>query len=633
MSDTYSYEVLEPGGHARLVGNVLDRISEASANPASAVGSSRALLGDPETASWMERTTAADGAALIEAIYGNTLRWNQLMQPNVGQHTMTVGLTLTVEASGKVSYTGTTTTSGGRLNAICRPFSIINGHKYALRDTLNYSAGNSTGWFLSRTSDSTVVNAQPIPANSIYAVQESTNVIVGKNVSANETYDCSGYVSVYDLTAMFGAGNEPSTVAEFEALFPLPYYPYDPGSLLPVRMEGVETVGFNQWDEVWEKGGISSSTGVNNNDGLSLRSKNYIPVSPATEYFAHIGATGMTGVFKTRFYDADKSYLGYVDNSGAQIYPNTSFVTPANAFYMRFQSPTGYGDTYHDNICINVSDPSRNGEYEPYWSSQRTIPAATYFPGGMRGVGTGDTMVCDELLTDAAIHRVYEVVLDGSQSNLRYAVNASSGSSRNMTVVTVMGNSWVLEGLPQPLKAGEYLSRTSVKCDKLPTMSTEFQTWTGKGISGWPDNSAAFILAPTGDNSITTEAELKEWLSQNPLTIHYALATPTTTPIDPPLPLSYRVGAGGTERVMVASGTTSAPPVFATRYPLDPADLAASIAPVDGPIAKTNHQVGDLIMLGFTLCKVTTAIARGEAITIGTNVTRTSVAAEIAALS
>ena len=71
MSDTYSYEVLEPGGHARLVGNVLDRISRASANPASAVGSSRAVLGDPETASWMERTTAADGAALIEAVYGN----------------------------------------------------------------------------------------------------------------------------------------------------------------------------------------------------------------------------------------------------------------------------------------------------------------------------------------------------------------------------------------------------------------------------------------------------------------------------------------------------------------------------------------------------------------------------------
>ena len=92
-------------------------------------------------------------------------------------------------------------------------------------------------------------------------------------------------------------------------------------------------------------------------------------------------------------------------------------------------------------------------------------------------------------------------------------------------------------------------------------------------------------------------------------------------------------GAGGIERVMVASGTTSAPPIFVTRYPLDPADLAASIAPRESATAKTNHQVGDLIMLGFTLCKVTTAIARGEAITIGTNVTKTSVAAEIAALS
>ena len=172
------------------------------------------------------------------------------------------------------------------------------------------------------------------------------------------------------------------------------------------------------------------------------------------------------------------------------------------------------------------------------WSSQRTIPAETYFPQGLRSAGS----VRDELRADAAITRVGERAYQ-------------SGDESDASVIT--------------------------------------------------------------DGTVT----------------HYVLATPTTTPIDPPLLLSYRVGAGGTERVMVASGTTSAPPVFATRYPLDPADLAASIAPRESAVAEANHAVGDLIMLGWTLCKVTTAIARGEAITIGTNVTQTSVAAEIAALS
>jgi len=50
-----------------------------------------------------------------------------------------------------------------------------------------------------------------------------------------------GTDNVFDLTLMFGQGNEPATVAEFEALYPASYYPYDAGTLLPVRVEGVET--------------------------------------------------------------------------------------------------------------------------------------------------------------------------------------------------------------------------------------------------------------------------------------------------------------------------------------------------------------------------------------------------------
>lgn len=336
MSETYSYEVLEPGGHARLVGNVLDRISRASANPASAVGSSRAVLGDPETASWMQRTTAADGAALIEAVYGNT-------------------------------------------------------------------------------------------------VVES-------------------------------------------------------GSMLPVRMEGVETVA------------------------------------------------------------ADES-----------------------------------------------------------WSSQRTIPAATYFPDGMRSAGS----VYDELRADAAVTRVGAVDL----GTLTWSYQSGTHSCLYATLPPVkpVAGDYVVANLTcVPYAADSVGNIYNHIRDKVIGITTTVYVW-------------------VYDSAYTDAAAFKEAMSG--VMLHYELATPTTTPIDPPLPMSYRTGAGGTERVMVASGTTSAPPIFVTRYPLDPADLAESIAPVDGPIAKTNHQVGDLIMLGFTLCKVTTAIARGEAITIGTNVTKTSVAAEIAALS
>ena len=113
----------------------------------------------------------------------------------------------------------------------------------------------------------------------------------------------------------------------------------------------------------------------------------------------------------------------------------------------------------------------------------------------------------------------------------------------------------------------------------------------------------------------------------------YVLDEPTTTPISPALGLTYRCEAGGTETFVVPTGHVSAPPTVETLYAIDSADLAASIAPVEGPKASTNYAVNSLLMLGGTLCKVTTAVATGEDIVIGTNVSKTTLAAEIAALS
>ena len=53
---------------------------------------------------------------------------------------------------------------------------------------------------------------------------------------------------------------------------------------------------------------------------------------------------------------------------------------------------------------------------------------------------------------------------------------------------------------------------------------------------------------------------------------------------------------------------------------------------MENGLASTNYAVGSYLVHGGQLCKVTTAIATGEAITIGTNVTATTVMAEVIAL-
>lgn len=60
--------------------------------------------------------------------------------------------------------------------------------------------------------------------------------------------------------------------------------------------------------------------------------------------------------------------------------------------------------------------------------------------------------------------------------------------------------------------------------------------------------------------------------------------------------------------------------------------IASSIAPVEGSTASANHAVDDYLMLGARLYRVTTAIASGERIIPGTNVTETTVMAEIVSL-
>ena len=55
-------------------------------------------------------------------------------------------------------------------------------------------------------------------------------------------------LQLFDLTAMFGSGNEPSTVEEFESMFPNGYYPYNEGELMSMSVNNVVEQGKNLFD-------------------------------------------------------------------------------------------------------------------------------------------------------------------------------------------------------------------------------------------------------------------------------------------------------------------------------------------------------------------------------------------------
>jgi len=175
---------------------------------------------------------------------------------------------------------------------------------------------------------------------------------------------------VVDLT-LEGLGL--TTAAAFRALHPLPYYNYNAGVLKNNAATGIKTRGFNQWDEEWEQGGININTGQNVTSSVDMRSKNYIPVVHGGTYYFRGPASSLVLLG----YDVNKQFIGtYFSGSwgigiGASWADGQTITLPPAIAYLRFRSGAPYGTTYNHDICINLSDPSRNGTYEPYW--ERTL--------------------------------------------------------------------------------------------------------------------------------------------------------------------------------------------------------------------------------------------------------------------
>lgn len=145
------------------------------------------------------------------------------------------------------------------------------------------------------------------------------------------------------------------------------------GEIVSAGTESVVEQGRNLWDEVWKVGTISSSSGNNEGSTAAIYSENYIPIIPNSTYiFVYVGSAKFENV-KTRFYDHSKKYIGYNDNNGQTVYPNKSFITPSNAFYVRFTLPPDYGNVYKTDIALIAGS---SGAYTPYHRNEHPIPEA-----------------------------------------------------------------------------------------------------------------------------------------------------------------------------------------------------------------------------------------------------------------
>lgn len=376
--------------------------------PELVAGSSAGVLNRTVDAAFLFRRTAGAakigrGAAALNAIYGRTLAWNQRANcSNVSASNAT--------ASNKTTngFDGSAEAGSAEKRYFLGTLFLNATHIYYVRfdytSNINFSIQS--------------IDSDSLPAASVLTRFSKIGTRLSGEYSSVYWYNYDTTSVVWDLkvrnmvcvdlTQMFGEGNEPSTVAEFEALYP-GYQAYNPGALISNDAAAMETVGFNQWDEEWENGSIDPISGTNVDNPNKIRSKNYISVFPSTDYYWKIPS--VSDSCHIIYYDINKNYIGY-----KTAYEDTDFTTPSSCYYIRFNY---FATTYDYSICINLSNPAKNGTYEPYWKRVMTLALSTrtgklngqgasvvVFPGGLKSAGTGANMVQDKTDGITATKRV-----------------------------------------------------------------------------------------------------------------------------------------------------------------------------------------------------------------------------------
>ena len=492
----------------------------------------------------------ASGLATIHNIKGNTVVWNQL-----------------INRTGEIVHSGSAV--GVSINCYT---SFPRGHRIMLSCEI-------------KVSEDTVFKTTMLPYLTLsYRDQTYGNSIskyMGTKVPKDNNFhffrgltdsvnDINNSVYVYsgiksgtvtwrninciDLTLMFGAGNEPSTVEEFEQWLTdnvglQDYYEYSEPTMLSADANSLETVGFNQWDGSYSKTNYYLDVDGNEVSNNVWNISDFIPVFGNTDYFINktLGDTNPS----VCFYDKDKHFISGVAYGGAT---SKLFTTPTNAAYLKFSTAPGIANQTNLNLSWSGI---RNGEYEEYWKhtyplnvKQLTSNGTVIFPNGMNRVRN----VYDEIVSVDGVTKAIKRIGSVDLGTLSYTYQESYGRFYGSKIN------------PIPQASAEALISNGYK---------NIKGGAGNTTLGYGDKIYSIALAGSNrtfivvDSSYTDAATFKA--AMNGVMLYYELATPIEYEIDNfEMPLAYKVDDFGTEETK--KDTFALSPTFAVTYGVNAVD-------------------------------------------------------------
>ena len=658
-----TYEGSELGGESQSVKEVIDSMNTTLAtldNKANVDGTyplltagdaeqvlSTDMITDNEPYTFRQTAGGAKvGNRLFDTLVGGSVAWNQLAYDptftNASNWDARYG---TVSVNNNIA-TVTPTSNGtvrGLIMATAHASSATRNHKYFLGlDVLSPITSTVSLTFQGVGGTPTDVTANTWKrCEAIYVSTDATTTrlaaYINGSVTTSQTIQYKNAIAV-DLTAMYGStiadyiytleqGTAGAGVAFFRKYFPnmdaeytyldtdgeteitKKLRDYQQGVILSV--EGVSahnTVGFNQWDEEWEQYGSSQ-----------IKSKNAIRVFPNTTYYVK-APTGVNIYFKETPTGAS------FDNWGGS---NGTFTTPSNCYYIMLYTGAGYGTSYNHDICINISDLTKNGTYEPY--KENTYPLDDSLT--LRGIPKiangklyydGDTYRSDGLHTE-----LYDIYDCGTKTTATLSMQKNNQNADDWL--------YYISNAPNinTHLASNADNKTLIMAEHFVASSSAPTYQNGGLISYEPQYGGIIYLNFYGLISTNDVATAKAYLINNGIKILYRIEPSESSAepfASPQIPYS-----GGTEEYV----TTGIVPVgHDSQYSKDlraklealPDDLSM-IAPVEkGYTATQNYAIGSYLIVNNTFYKVTSAIANGGTITPNTNVTATTVATELIAL-
>lgn len=323
---------------------------------------------------------------------------------------------------------------------------------------------------------------------------------------------------IFDLTSMFGSGKEPSTVEEFEAMFPNEYYPYNAGEVVSAGTESIIEQGknlFDYTDKTYNGANISKvENGVIYTKGLTTTVLN-IPTVVGSKYTLSFkvkssganqgGLRWSLQKGKNTSYAHDssliKSEVGYAANAEYQavatFVATTDFVSLCTIMLMVYDVQLELGDTATD--------------YSPFYQTEYLIPEAIKaLPGYGWSAGTARNYVDYE--------------------NKRYVQCVSSVDLG--TLNWVAGDSGKV-GFQTSQVTGQKLTKNynilpNIICSKY-LAKTQNAMWGKTSVTGITTNASVDGYVYVNDASYTDAAAFKQAMSG--VILYYELANPVVTDI------------------------------------------------------------------------------------------------------